>query len=89
MVWIVYILECRDRSLYTGVTKDLDRRILEHEEGRGAKYTRGRGPFKVRYKEAQPSRSAALRREMEIKSMRRSAKRALIAMRRADRGGES
>ena len=78
MVWFVYILECSDKSLYTGVAKELDRRIAEHEDGRGAKYTRGRGPFKVVYKEAQPTRSAALRREIEIKSMRRSAKRALI-----------
>ena len=78
MVWIVYILECCDGSLYTGITKELDRRVSDHEHGSGAKFTRGRGPFKVVYKEEQPSRSAALRREIEIKSMRRSAKRALI-----------
>ena len=78
MVWIVYILGCSDGSLYTGITKELDRRVAEHEDGKGSKFTRGRGPFKVVYKEAQPSRSAALRREIEIKSLRRSAKRALI-----------
>ena len=78
LVWIVYILECSDRSLYTGITNELGRRIAEHEEGKGAKFTRGRGPFKVVYKEGQPSRSAAQRREIEIKSMRRSAKCALI-----------
>ncbi len=76
--WIVYILECRDGALYTGITKELGRRLAEHEDGSGAKFTRGRGPFKLVYKEAQPSRSAALRRELEIKSMRRSAKRTLI-----------
>ena len=78
MVWIVYILGCSDGSLYTGITKELDRRVAEHEDGKGAKFTRGRGPFKVVYKEEQPSKSAALRREIEIKSMRRSAKCALI-----------
>ncbi len=78
MAWIVYVLECSDKSLYTGITNELGRRIAEHEEGKGAKFTRGRGPFKVVYKEGQPSRSAAQRREIEIKSMRRSAKCALI-----------
>ena len=77
-MWMVYILECRDKSLYTGITKELDRRITEHENGIGAKFTRGRGPFKLVYKEEQPSRSTALRRELEIKSLRRSAKQALI-----------
>ena len=77
-MWVVYILECSDESLYTGITKELDRRVAEHEDVSGAKFTRGRGPFKVVYKEAQPSRSEALRREIEIKSLRRSAKRALI-----------
>ena len=71
-MWVVYILECSDRSLYTGITTELDRRVGEHENGSGPKFTRGRGPFKVVYKEAQPSRSAALRREIEIKSMSRS-----------------
>ncbi len=78
MAWIVYILECSDGSLYTGITNELGRRIAEHEDGKGAKFTRGRGPFKVVYKEAQPNRSAAQRREIEIKSMRRSTKCALI-----------
>ena len=76
--WVVYILECRDSSLYTGITKELDRRVAEHEDGSGAKFTRGRGPFQVVYTEEQPNRSAALRRELEIKSMRRSAKQGLI-----------
>ena len=78
MVWTVYILECGDRALYTGITIQLDRRVAEHEDGSGAKFTRGRGPFKVVYQEEKPNRSAALRRELEIKSMRRSAKHALI-----------
>jgi predicted GIY-YIG superfamily endonuclease len=45
--WIVYILECADGSLYTGITKDLDRRLAEHAAGKGARYTTGRGPFRL------------------------------------------
>ena len=72
--WIVYILECADQTLYTGVTNDLDHRINEHENGRGAKYTRGRAPFKLRYTETHSTRSQALKREAEIKSFDRAAK---------------
>jgi putative endonuclease len=83
--WLVYILECGDKSLYTGITTELKGRIAAHENGAGAKFTRGRGPFRVVYTEEQPSRGAALKRELEIKSMRRPAKRALIAS--AEPGG--
>ncbi len=72
--WIVYILECADRSLYTGITNDLDHRIDEHECGKGAKYTRGRGPFKLLYTETRSSRSQALKRELEIKSFDKATK---------------
>jgi len=72
--WIVYILECADQTLYTGITNDLDHRITEHENGRGAKYTRGRAPFKLLYTETHSSRSQALKREAEIKSFDRAAK---------------
>ena len=51
MSWIVYILECSDGSLYTGITTDLSRRITEHEQGNGARYTRGRKPFSLKYTE--------------------------------------
>ncbi len=72
--WIVYILECADRTLYTGITNDLAHRIKEHENGTGAKYTRGRAPFTLLYTETHPSRSQALKREARIKSFDRAAK---------------
>ena len=78
MVWNVYILGCADDSLYTGITKDLERRLAEHENGTGAKYTKGRGPFKVLYVEEQPSRSHALKRELEIKALDRADKSGIM-----------
>ena len=54
MSWTVYILSCADGTLYTGITNDLPRRLAQHEAGRGAKYTRGRGPFSLLYAEPQP-----------------------------------
>ena len=79
MTWIVYILECSDRSLYTGITNDLERRLEEHRSGRGAKYTRYRSPLTVRYAERRRTKSAALTREAAIKSLTRSEKLTLIA----------
>jgi putative endonuclease len=79
MKWIVYILECSDSSLYTGITNDMERRLEEHRTGRGAKYTQHRRPLKVRYTEYQGTKSAALRREAAIKSLDRLEKLALIA----------
>jgi putative endonuclease len=79
MGWTVYILECSDRTLYTGITTDLTRRMEAHRCGRGAKYTNRRGPLFIRYVEQQRTRSAALKREAAIKSLSRSAKLALIA----------
>ena len=67
MDWFVYILRCADGSLYTGITKDLERRIAEHDEGRGAKYTRGRGPFELMASVGPFDRSAALRLEIRVK----------------------
>ncbi len=78
MTWIVYILECADGSLYTGITNDLQRRLSAHAAGRGAKYTKHRGPFTVRYIESLASKGAALQREAAIKALDRSAKMALI-----------
>ncbi|MBL0387212.1 GIY-YIG nuclease family protein [Tumebacillus sp. ITR2] len=75
----VYLLECKDRSLYTGITKDLHKRIQEHRSGRGAKYTRGRGPLVLRYVEVQLDKPDALRREIEIKKLTRKQKDKLIA----------
>lgn len=79
MTWIVYILECADKSLYTGITNDLERRLEEHNTGKGAKYTKRRGPLTVRYAECQDTKGAALTREAAIKSLPRSEKLALIA----------
>lgn len=78
MNWIVYMLECADKSLYTGITNDLERRLTEHREGVGAKYTRGRGPLKLVYQESCENRSVATKRELAIKAMSRREKLALI-----------
>ena len=72
--WIVYVVECRDGSLYTGVTTDLDRRITEHNDGRGARYTRGRGPVSVRAATGPLSRSEALRVEAAVKRLPKACK---------------
>lgn len=72
--WCVYILKCGDDSLYTGITNDLAQRIESHENGTGAKYTKGRGPFKLAYQEPCENRSAASKREYEIKALSRPQK---------------
>jgi predicted GIY-YIG superfamily endonuclease len=76
--WSVYILRCADNSLYTGVATDIDARLATHNAGKGAKYTRGRLPVKLVYRESVSGRSAALKREHAIKRLRRAAKRRLI-----------
>ena len=78
MRWVVYILECGDNSLYTGITTDLSNRLAAHRAGTGAKYTRGRGPLNLVFQEPAPDRSAATRRESEIKALDVTAKRRLI-----------
>lgn len=81
--WYVYILRCRDGSLYTGITTDLARRCEQHNSGRGARYTRGRAPVHVEYQEQLPTHSLALKREAEIKALSRKAKELLISRRAA------
>lgn len=76
--WTVYILECGDGTLYTGITDDLSRRLKAHESGKGAKYTRGRGPLKLRYRETVGDKGDALKRELVIKRLRRQEKMAII-----------
>ncbi|MFT4583669.1 MAG: putative GIY-YIG superfamily endonuclease [Gammaproteobacteria bacterium] len=76
-VWTVYIVRCADDSLYTGVTIELEQRIAKHNAGKGAKYTRSRRPVVVMYSELAADRSAALRREREIKRMSTASKRRL------------
>ena len=75
-----YILECADGSYYIGWTNDLPRRLAAHNAGRGAKYTRGRGPVTLRYREETLDKPAALRREAAIKRLSRTGKQALIAV---------
>ena len=79
MTWIVYILECTDGSLYTGITNHLERRMKAHTTGKGAKYTKRRGPFTIRYTEYHANKGAALRREAAIKSLDRPSKISLIS----------
>ena len=73
-MWRVYMLRCCDGTLYTGVTTDLERRLAAHTSGRGARYTRGRGPFRLVLVEDLGSRGDALRRELAIKRMSRRQK---------------
>ena len=76
--WFVYILLCRDATLYTGVAVDLDRRFRQHLAGTASRYTRSRLPAKLVYREEQPDRSAAQKREAAIKRLTRREKLALI-----------
>lgn len=76
--WCVYILRCGDGSLYTGVTDDFAHRLATHRTGKGAKYTRGRGPLAPVYREDCENMSAALKREYAIKQLTRAEKLALI-----------
>ena len=76
--WYLYILECRDGSLYTGITDDVSRRLAQHNAGKGAKYTRGRGPVQLRYQEECGTHGDALRREAQVKRLTRQEKLALI-----------
>ena len=78
MSWWVYLLRCGDGTLYTGITDDLDRRLAAHNAGRGAKYTRSRRPVTLVWREEQPDKSAALRREYAVKQLTRAKKLALI-----------
>ena len=78
MAAFVYMLRCKDGSLYTGWTNDLEHRLAMHISGRGAKYTRGRGPLELVYSEELPEKEAALRRECAIKKLRREQKLALL-----------
>ena len=79
--WFVYIVRCADDSLYTGITKDVDRRIQEHnnDDSLGAKYTKARRPVVMVYQEACESRSAATKREYEIKLLSRKDKNILLS----------
>lgn len=77
-MWFVYIIQCSDNSLYTGVTNDLKRRIKEHNDKLGGKYTRVRTPVRLVYKEKHIGKSAALKREIQIKKLKKEQKTTLI-----------
>ena len=78
MSWFVYMVRCRDGSLYTGVTTDAKRRAKEHNAGTGGAYTRARRPVRLVYREPAKDRSSALRREARIKRLSRTEKEALL-----------
>lgn len=79
-IWYLYILRCGDGSLYTGITTDVDKRFAAHTSGKGAKYTRGRQPLELVYREVCGSHSDALKRELQVKALPRSEKLQLIAL---------
>ena len=76
--WYLYILRCGDGTLYTGITTDVDTRLAQHRSGKGAKYTRGRGPLELVYSEECGTHSEALKRELAVKAMKIEDKRKLI-----------
>jgi len=77
MSWFVYLLRCADRSLYAGITNDLDRRCTQHNAGKASRYTRCRLPAKLAYHEPAATKSDALKREAAIKALPKSAKELL------------
>ena len=77
--WYLYILRCGDGTLYTGITTDVEKRLEAHRSGQGAKYTRGRAPLELVYREECGGHSEALKREWAVKHLSREQKLALIA----------
>ena len=77
-IYYIYILRCRDGSLYTGWTNDLAKRTEAHNKGQGAKYTKGRGPVELIYHEEYSNKSEALKREYTIKRFSKAQKLELI-----------
>jgi len=82
MPWCVYIIECKDKKLYTGITNDLVRRIKEHNSGYGCRFTQYRRPVKLVYRKEVATTSEALKLEARIKGLTREKKIGLIAGRR-------
>jgi putative endonuclease len=76
--WFVYVVRCGDGSLYTGIARDVEARIAAHAAGRGARYTRSRGPFELCATRRCASKTNALRLELAIKRLSRSHKEALL-----------
>lgn len=78
MNWVCYLLRCADDTFYCGITNDMEKRLSAHNAGEGAKYTRGRIPVSVVYRESCADKSAALKREIQVKRLSRGAKQALL-----------
>lgn len=78
--WFVYVLRCGDGSLYTGIAKDVSRRLAQHNAGTASRYTRARLPVTLLYQETYATRGLALRREAAIKALPRRAKLVLVGM---------
>lgn len=76
--WYLYILRCGDDTLYTGITTDVEKRLEAHRTGKGAKYTRGRAPLELVYREECGSHSNALKRELAVKKLTREQKESMI-----------
>lgn len=77
--WHLYVLLCEDETLYCGITNDLDRRIAQHNAGKGARYTRGRGPVILLRSWPQKNKSTALRAEISFKKLSRAGKEEYLA----------
>jgi putative endonuclease len=80
--WFVYLVRCRDGSLYTGIATDVERRCRQHNAGTASRYTRGRLPIRPVYREPHPDRSSGLKRASAIRGLDRAAKLALVPSRR-------
>jgi predicted GIY-YIG superfamily endonuclease len=79
VTWWVYLLRCGDHTLYCGIAQDVEARLAQHAAGKGAKYTKGRGPLEVVYREACATKPDALRRELGLKKLSREAKERVIS----------
>lgn len=77
--WFLYIIRCADGTLYTGITTDVVKRFAAHSQGKGAKYTRGRGPLQLVYQEKCADHSQALKREIAVKRLSRIEKEAMLS----------
>ena len=80
MGWLVYMLKCKDDTIYTGMSNNIEKRLKTHSIGNGSKYIRARLPFKLIYKEHCISRSNALKRELEIKKLTKKNKELLVKL---------
>ena len=76
--WYLYILRCKDDTFYTGITTDVEKRLEVHRSGKGAKYTRGRNPLELVYRECCENHSHALKRELAVKKLTRQEKEKLV-----------